>query len=66
MKTLAELFEEEEANLAGVPDDTPEQIAARIAKSRAEWERGIALGWHDKDGNPGPNADPDEDDEGED
>ena len=68
-QTLAEIFAEEEARLSALPPDPPEVEARRAARREAERQRHIALGWIDEDGNPGPNADPpddEEDDEGED
>lgn len=63
MATLDQLFSEHEAQLAKATPETPEQIAARRAKSAAEWQRGIDLGWYDENGNPGPNAGPDEEED---
>lgn len=75
MKTMGEIFEEEEARLLAEARAEPEAVrearfARETARREAERQRHIALGWYDEDGNPGPNADPeddeDEDEEGED
>lgn len=58
MKTLAELFAEDEAKPA--PAEDPQMVARNRAKAEAERARHIALGWYDEHGNPGPNAEPDE------
>ncbi|AKY02696.1 hypothetical protein RCSAXON_29 [Rhodobacter phage RcSaxon] len=55
---------EEQAAKAGATD-TPEQRRRIAEKSAADFERGVRLGWHDKDGNPIPQPD-DSDDEGAD
>ena len=49
-KTLAEIFEEEEARLRAIPVDHAAEARAS-AKAKAEWEKGIRLGWYDEDGN---------------
>lgn len=42
-------------------DNTPEKIAARKEKAQAEFDKGVRLGWHDKDGNSLLPLDEDED-----
>jgi hypothetical protein len=63
--TLDDLFGEEETRLANLPEPTPAERTASREKSQREWERGIALGWFDADGNA-PSPKEDEDDDGED
>jgi hypothetical protein len=37
--------------------DAPETVAAREAKKRAEFDRGVRVGWWDQDGAPLPQPD---------
>ncbi|MBS3648807.1 hypothetical protein KEU06_09335 [Pseudaminobacter sp. 19-2017] len=46
-------------------ENTPEKIAARKAKSEAEFERGVRNGWWDKDGNSLQPEEPDEEEDEE-
>ena len=66
-----DIFEQAEIDARAAADEydrqnTPERKAAHKAKMAAERARHIALGWYDEDGNPGPNAEPDGDDDEED
>ena len=63
---LDDLFAQEEERLAALPGPTPAELAASREKSRREFERGVALGWHDADGNSLLPDEGDEDEEGED
>ena len=60
-KTLAELFDEEEAKPP--PPEDPAASARNRAKARAEFEKGVRLGWHDAEGNSLLPEDEDEEDE---
>lgn len=44
-------------------ENLPENVAKRAAKRQEEFDRGVRLGWHDKDGNPINQETDDEDDE---
>jgi len=67
--TLDDIFNEIEAEAAASPRPaplTPEQLAKREEENRAEHEKGIRLGWWDKDGNPlEQESDEDEDEDEE-
>ena len=43
--------------------DAPEAVAAREAKKRAEFDRGVRLGWWDQDGAPLPQPEDTADDD---
>ena len=43
--------------------DAPEAVVAREAKKRAEFERGVRLGWWNQDGAPLPQPDDTADDD---
>lgn len=62
-QSLDDLFNEEEVKARAIPPDSPDRIATRTAKAKAEWDRGIALGWYNEDGTAGPNAEIEDDDE---
>lgn len=62
MKTLAEIFEEEEARLRAIPVDHAAEARA-TAKAKAEWGKGIRLGWYDTDGNSLLPEEPEENEE---
>ena len=61
MKTLDDLFREVESEPP--PPEDPAAIERNRRKAEAERQRHIAAGWYDEDGNPGPNAEPEEFDE---
>lgn len=69
MKSIFDLMNEEtpadkakrEADLARY--DSEAEVAKREAKRIAEFERGVRLGWHDKDGNPIEEPEDEEEDE---
>lgn len=69
--TLGDIFDDYETErLAKLAQeqaeyDKPENVAKRAAQTKAEHERGVRLGWLDKDGNPlntDEESDEDEDD----
>jgi hypothetical protein len=68
---MIDIFEQAEIDARAAADEydrrnTPERQAAHRAKMDAERAYHIAMGWYDEDGNPGPNAAPDDDEEDED
>ena len=55
---MGDIFDEYEAELlakANTPEAKAEEaklIARNLAKGKAEFKRGLALGWYDTEGNP--------------
>jgi hypothetical protein len=67
-KEVNDIFEQAEIDARAEAErydrlNTPERQAALREKAEAERRRHIELGWYDEDGNPGPNAEPNDEDE---
>lgn len=69
MKTLDELFAEEEAARIASQQveltryDSPEEVAKRELARKEEHAKGVRLGWWDEDGNPLVQDEEDEEDD---
>lgn len=68
--TLDDLFGETETDKARreaeeARYDSPAEVAKREEKRKADFERGVRLGWWDADGNPLSQPEDNEDEEGD-